>query len=32
MDHQDLFNDDSRANKKQLSLGDEIIDQNILTF
>ena len=32
MDHQDLFTDDSRANKKALSFGDEISNINIITF
>jgi hypothetical protein len=31
-EHEDIFNDDSRANKKQLSLGDEIHDVNVLTL
>lgn len=31
-EHQDIFNDDSRSNKKQLSFGDEIVDSSILTL
>ena len=31
-EHEDIFNDDSRSNKKQLSLGDEIVDLSVLTL
>jgi hypothetical protein len=31
-EHEDIFNDDSRSNKKQLSLGEEILDLNVLSL